>query len=173
MMVTKMRRAATINFIRWWDNFNESMFTGGETGNEGTPLSSLTGPGPPGVVRGAHPTYLEGVEAEEGDASRVKVPVDTEDAAVFPWTAGGRGRVFGCRFSVVGGIHGSVGSVNAVPLPGPYNFSIKLFWLVSLIRDYAASIAVSVPTRFWSFFGRVKSPKQSSSRSQFFSQVAK
>ena len=42
-----------------------------------------------------------------------------------------------------------------------------------VIRDYAAYTAISVPTGFWSLFGRVKSPKQSSSRSQFFSQVEK
>jgi hypothetical protein len=42
-----------------------------------------------------------------------------------------------------------------------------------VIRDYAASTAISVPTRFWGLFARVKSPKRSSSRSQFFSQVAK
>jgi hypothetical protein len=39
----------------------------------------------------------------------------------------------------------------------------------AMIRDYAASIAISVPTRFWSFFSRGKSHKRSSSRSQIFS----
>ena len=100
-MVSKIRIAATNNFIRWWDNFNESRFTGGETGNEGPPLSSLAGPGPPGVVSGAHPRFLGGVEAEEGDADRVRVPVDAEDAAVLPgFVVLPDGRVFGFRFSV-------------------------------------------------------------------------
>jgi hypothetical protein len=39
---------------------------------------------------------------------------------VFFGAACGRGRVFGFRFSVFGGIHRSVGSVNAVALSGPY-----------------------------------------------------
>ena len=69
--------------------------------------------------RGAYPTYLEGVEAEKGDAGRVRVPVDAEDAAVFFGAATGRGRVFGFQFSVFGGIHGSVESVAAVALSGP------------------------------------------------------
>jgi hypothetical protein len=45
--------------------------------------------------------------------------------------------------------------------------------IVDILRDYAASIAISVPTKFWSLFGRAKSPKRSSSRSQFFSQMPK
>jgi hypothetical protein len=49
--------------------------------------------------------------------------------------------------------------------------SIMITFIVN--GDYAAFIAISVPTRFWSLFGRVKSPKRSSSRSQFFSQVEK
>ena len=58
--------------------------------------------------------YLEGVEAEEGDAGRVRVP---EDAAVF----------FGPIIlkddrRVLGGNHWSVGSVNTVTLSGPYIF---------------------------------------------------
>ena len=77
------------------------MFTGGETGNEGTPLSSLAGPGPPGVVHGAHPIFLGDVEAEAGEAGRVRVPVVAEDAAVLPgFVVLPDGRVFGFRFSV-------------------------------------------------------------------------
>ena len=63
---------------------------------------------------------LEGVEAEVGEAGRVGVPVNAEDAAVFVGLVVlADGRVFGFRFSVFGGIHGSVGSVNAVTLSGP------------------------------------------------------
>jgi hypothetical protein len=43
---------------------------------------------------------LEGVEAEVGNAGRVRVPVNAEDAAVFFGAAGGR--VFGFRFPVFG-----------------------------------------------------------------------
>jgi hypothetical protein len=44
---------------------------------------------------------LEGVEAEEGEAGRVRVPLDAEDATVFPgFIVLPDGRVFGFRFSV-------------------------------------------------------------------------
>ena len=45
---------------------------------------------------------LEGVEAEEGEAGRVGMPVDAEDAAVFAGTIilEDDRRVFGFRFSV-------------------------------------------------------------------------
>jgi hypothetical protein len=100
------------------------MFTGGETGNEGTPLSSLARPGPPGVGRGTHPAYLEGVEAEAGDAGRVRVPVDAEDAALFFGLVVilADDPVCGFRFPVSGGMHGLVESVNAELLPNPYIF---------------------------------------------------
>jgi hypothetical protein len=51
---------------------------------------------------------LEGVEVEEGDAGRVRVPVDAEDAAVFPgFVVLPDGRVFGFRFLV--GFMGQLG----------------------------------------------------------------
>jgi hypothetical protein len=44
---------------------------------------------------------LEGVEAEEGEAGRVRVPLDAEDATVFRgFIVLPDGRVFGFRFSV-------------------------------------------------------------------------
>jgi hypothetical protein len=73
------------------------------------------------VERWAHPAYLEGVEAEAGDAGRVRVP---EDAAVFFGLVVilADDPVCGFRFSVSGGMHGLVESVNAEPLPNPYIF---------------------------------------------------
>ncbi len=64
---------------------------------------------------------LEGVEAEVGDAGRVGVAVDAEDAAVFPGAVIREDdrRVFGFGFWVFGGLHRSVGSVNAVVFSGP------------------------------------------------------
>jgi hypothetical protein len=56
------------------------------------------GPGRQGWCAGRTLPYLEGVEAEEGDAGRVRVPVDAEDAAVLPGAVGGR--VSGFRFSL-------------------------------------------------------------------------
>ena len=56
-------------------------------------------------------------------------------------------------------------------LTNPVTLGTMVFFRI-ISRDYAASLAVSVPRRFWSLFGRVKSPKRSSSRSQFFSSGA-
>ena len=51
---------------------------------------------------------LEGVEAEKGDAGRVRVPVNAEDAAVFAgFVVLLDDKVFGFRFSVFGLIHSS------------------------------------------------------------------
>ena len=59
------------------------------------------GPGRRGWCAGRTLPYLEGVEAEEGDAGRVRVPVDAEDAAVLPgFVVLPDGRVFGFRFSM-------------------------------------------------------------------------
>jgi hypothetical protein len=57
---------------------------------------------------------LEGVEAEVGEPGRVGVAIDAEDAAFFLGPVGPKA-VFGFRFWVFGGIHGTMGRKERLP----------------------------------------------------------
>lgn len=91
--------------------------------------------GDPGAVPGDDAAgllapVLEGIEAEKGDAGRVRVPVDAEDAAVFFGAIileDDRPRVLGSGFWVLGFLHSSSPHAEAelaVIIPG---FCLRLY----------------------------------------------